>query len=40
MMVKLALQSGEMIQQRQAYAQSQNQGSPSPIGPPAGNLGG
>ena len=39
MMVKLALQSGEMIQQRRAYAQSQNQGSPAPVGPPAGNLG-
>ncbi len=44
MMVKLALQSGEMIQQRQAIAQSQqaqnqNQNQQPAVGPPAGSMG-
>ncbi|MFK7758788.1 MAG: FliI/YscN family ATPase [Phycisphaerales bacterium] len=39
MMVKLAIQSGDMIQQRRAFAQSQqSQGAPT-VGPPAGKLG-
>jgi len=37
MMVKLALQSGDMIQKRHAFAQSQNQAAAAPVGPPGGN---
>ena len=40
MMVKLALQSGEMIQQRKAYAQAQNQAPAAPVGPPTTKIGG
>jgi len=40
MMVKLALQSGDMITQRKAYAQSQNQAPVSSVGPPTGKVGG
>lgn len=35
MLVKLAIQSGDMVQQRRAFAQSQNQQA-APVGPPAG----
>jgi len=40
MMVKLALQSGEMIQQRRAFAQSQGQSPAAPVGPPNAMRGG
>lgn len=39
MMVKLAFQSGEMIQQRRAFAQTQSQHA-APIGPPTAQVGG
>lgn len=41
MMIKLALQSGEMIQQRRAFAQAQTQQQgAAPVGPPAAKMGG
>ena len=40
MMVKLALQSGDMITQRKAFNESQNQSPVAQVGPPSGKTGG
>ena len=40
MMIKLAIQSGDMIQQRQAFAASQSQQPQPAVGPPSAGIGG